>query len=361
MNMKRTVWLFAFFFLLRSYSVCAKQFTVATLNVDGLPAKILFFDANPDGPGAEGTKKMSSYLAAKNYDIIGVQENFNFHNELLSSINNIYSFDYWMGPIDMKGINIFNIINMKIDTDGLAIFWKKDIQSGSNYREAWTLNCGKLDHDNDDLMTKGFRRQELTLSDGMEIVVYDMHLDSSADDDFYADTDTGDREARKSQWTQLRNHLLTRLDRRPVIILGDTNSYFSRDDLEQVFFDPINNTGTHEVRNVWSEIGRDSYGDCIDKIIYINAVDADKKVEPVSYRIERDFVDENGKSIGDHWPVVATFNVVSTATGVDNISDVEAPETEWYTLSGVRLSGKPSGKGIYLRKGKKIYNSIINQ
>jgi hypothetical protein len=49
-----------------------------------------------------------------------------------------------------------------------------------------------------------------------------------------------------------------------------------------------------------------------------------------------------------------------TATGVSLIDngqltiDNYAGADEWYTLSGMRLSGKPSQKGIYIHNGKKV-------
>ena len=35
-------------------------------------------------------------------------------------------------------------------------------------------------------------------------------------------------------------------------------------------------------------------------------------------------------------------------------SEKYAAATEWYTLDGRRLSGKPSQKGIYIYQGKKV-------
>ena len=42
-------------------------------------------------------------------------------------------------------------------------------------------------------------------------------------------------------------------------------------------------------------------------------------------------------------------------TDIDNVStDIEEAEATWYSLDGKKLSGKPTGKGIYLRNGKKV-------
>ncbi|MBQ1627344.1 MAG: hypothetical protein II100_07540, partial [Prevotella sp.] len=61
----------------------SEEFTAVALNVDGLPKELNFIvsqlDLNPDGPGQEGTKKISRYLASKGYDFIGCSEDFNYH------------------------------------------------------------------------------------------------------------------------------------------------------------------------------------------------------------------------------------------------------------------------------------------
>ena len=49
-----------------------ERFTVATLNVDGLPQKILMVKVNTDGPGNAGTARIGKYLMKKGYDLIFV-------------------------------------------------------------------------------------------------------------------------------------------------------------------------------------------------------------------------------------------------------------------------------------------------
>ena len=68
--MKRKLLIFALT-VLSFAGMRGQPFTVATLNVDGLPEKILLIPLNNDGPGANGTARASQYLANKGYDIIG--------------------------------------------------------------------------------------------------------------------------------------------------------------------------------------------------------------------------------------------------------------------------------------------------
>lgn len=53
---------------------------------------------------------------------------------------------------------------------------------------------GKFSHALDDLVTKGFRRHELTLQDGTEVVVYNMHMDASDPRDIRLGNEAKDRD-----------------------------------------------------------------------------------------------------------------------------------------------------------------------
>ncbi|MBR0273983.1 MAG: hypothetical protein IJQ59_07835 [Bacteroidaceae bacterium] len=61
-----------------------QTFSVTTLNADGLPAKILFVSVNEEGPGEKYTRVISQYLTDHQVDFVGLQENFNFNDELYS-------------------------------------------------------------------------------------------------------------------------------------------------------------------------------------------------------------------------------------------------------------------------------------
>ena len=56
-----------------------EQFSIATLNVDGLPQKVLVVKINTNGPGDTGSARIGKYLAKKDYDLVMMQEDFNYH------------------------------------------------------------------------------------------------------------------------------------------------------------------------------------------------------------------------------------------------------------------------------------------
>lgn len=45
---------------------------------------------------------------------------------------------------------------------------------------------------------------------------------------------------------------------------------------------------------------------------------------------------------------------LSDMTGINSVNNATAKSNEWYTINGVRLSGKPAVKGLYINNGKKV-------
>ena len=185
-----------------------EQFKVATLNIDGLPQKILVINVNADGPGAEGTSRIGKYLMKKGYDIVCMQEDFNYHGVLTPWLEDDYLFDEWSGAVGIdlpdKKIDFLHLQNEQFDCDGLGAFWKKGISLSSAERVAWQELFGKFSHCNDELVKKGFRRYEMTLANGISLLVYNMHMDASDDLDELEGKAGPDRAARMSEWEQLK-------------------------------------------------------------------------------------------------------------------------------------------------------------
>lgn len=307
-------------------SAAGQPLTVATLNVDGLPEKILVISLNSDGPGEDGTERASSYLAAKGYDFVGVQEDFYYHNQLWSELSSGYYRGEWQG-FSTGNLPWFHLDGLKFDTDGLCEFWLKRHQCLSEDAVTWNDAYGRFDHANDALCNKGFRRLEMRLASGRQLVVYNMHMDASEDADEKSGNDMGDKRARWNQWRQLRNHVLTRLDDRPVIVMGDMNSYYTRDSIIALFIRPIEATGRYRVSDCWVEHNRQGrypaignmqlapkiygyqQGEILDKILYIIPVNG-PRLELLDYWVEMDYTRDDGSQLGDHRPVTARFRYV---------------------------------------------------
>ena len=352
----------------------AEQFTIATLNVDGLPQKILVVNLNPDGPGDAGTARIGKYLMQKDYDLVMMQEDFSYHNVLTVFLEDDYQFDEWSGEISLsRDIDFLHLQNHRFACDGLMACWKNDLTVVPQGRTAWTKAFGKFSHCNDDLITKGFRRYDVTLRGGEQIIVYNMHMDATDDKDELIHNDAKDTEARAAQWAQLRDEVLQQLDSKPIIITGDLNSFYSRDNIKTLFIDAINQSGKGTASDVWIELKQNNVypeyvdvsevteaselsnirnGEGLDKVIYINPTTG-TKIVPVAFNIDREGYQHDGKALGDHYPVAATFQVNPSdkTTGIESMNNEQGTMNNVYNLNGQRVS-QPQG-GIYIIDGQK--------
>lgn len=368
-----------------SFAQQAERFSISTLNVDGLPKKILVFNVKPNGPGSAGTVRIGKYLFQKNYDLMFFQEDFNYHDELTAFLEDNYQFDTWSGDIGVQDgvhkVDLLHAQNHQFECDGLGACWKKGIQVTAVTRTPWNDHFGKFSHAGDELIKKGFRRYEVTLAGGTRIIVYNLHMDASSVIDEKEGKDMKDRAARQGEYRQVREDIMNHLDNRPVIILGDLNSYHSREKIKENFIDIINATGLAEAHDVWIEVEKKGQyptgqqepiysetedrlleGESRDKIIYINPVNG-PKLKPLTYLLDTEGYQRNGKFMGDHIPVAATFEILGGAkTALQNLQAEQQDDSavEFYNLKGQYVD-QPD-KGVYIeRKGKDAHKRVIKK
>ncbi|MBR0046523.1 MAG: hypothetical protein IJP75_06525 [Bacteroidaceae bacterium] len=348
----------------------SEQFSIATLNVDGLPQKLLMIDVNSDGPGSLGSLRIGRYLLQKDYDLVFTQEDFNYHDELTFLLECDYRLDCWSGDVGIVGhhIDFLHLQNLRFECDGLGACWKNNVKVESADRTAWNTFFGKFSHANDEMVTKGFRRYELTLAGGTPVVVYNMHMDASDDADELEGNDAKDREARQGEWKQLLADILDRLDERPVIVVGDLNSYYWRDDVENLFINAIAATGKATASDVWVELEKGGVypasaadDEVVDKIIYINPTNG-VQLKALSFNLDKEGYLYEGQPLGDHYPVSATFEVKDDRKDATAISDVNAGIGEgngsYYNFKGQRV--KRPVNGLYIeQKGKDARKRIV--
>ncbi|MBR5964080.1 MAG: dockerin type I repeat-containing protein [Bacteroidaceae bacterium] len=290
--------------------------TAAALNVDGLPASVSFVDINPDGPGASGTKLISKYLALKGYDFIGISEDFEYHSELTQNLSG-YSWGVHRGSVSAS------VLISPANTDGLEFAWKTDKVSAEN--ESWTQWTSTTSTDGNQYIKKGYRHYDVTLAENVVVDVYVLHMDA------------GDEalSSREAQWRQLAAAVNAADASRPKLIVGDTNSRWTREDIKTNFVDLL---PRFSVCDAWVEMCRDgiypttdmgdltdnsdpldfSKYEVVDKILYLNPVALNSlQLIPENFRVERDYIyatvqenTDNGTPLGDHNPVVVEFSYV---------------------------------------------------
>jgi len=350
-----------------------EQFTVATLNVDGLPQKLLVVNVNADGPGDAGTARIGKYLVKKGYDLVMMQEDFSYHGVLSVWLEDDYKMDEWSGTLYVldgsRKVDFLHLQNHRYACDGLLTAWKNDLQVTPAGRTPWIQNFGKFSHALDEMVTKGFRRYEVTLRSGDRIVVYNMHMDATDEKDEAEGKAGPDHDARMAQWAQLKDDVLQHLDSRPIIITGDMNSLYGRDDVKGQFIDAINQSGRGMASDVWVELQHSGIypsesiteatasDETIDKIIYINPT-MGTNIQPVAITIDREGYLYDGKPLGDHFPVAATFQLMRRGSGIEELNGTATGESQYYNLNGQHVS-MPQ-KGIYIeQQGKKAEKRII--
>ncbi|MCD8099064.1 MAG: hypothetical protein LUE06_00590, partial [Oscillospiraceae bacterium] len=316
-------------------------FTVATINVDGLPETILGITVNSDGPGSEGTEWISSYINDCGYDIVAVEEDFEYNEELLSKLTD-YSSGTWRGNIS-DNITLSLLTSGCIDTDGLNLLYKSAYTASGETWVSWTTKNGRLDNGNDELIDKGYRFYQVTIADGVTIDVYTMHMD--------ADSEAEDIAAREAQWTQLVKAIKASNTTNPIIVMGDTNSRYTREDLQTLVIDALDADSRFTVADAWIEVIRngdypeygsdaltvtagdyDSYqvNEVVDKVLYINNANSNIQLTATSYEVdEDDYKYDDGSLPGDHPPVVVEFSYTE--------KEIETPECEHSYVESSRV------------------------
>lgn len=354
--------------LSQTVSAEGETFTVCALNVDGLPKKILTIDVNPDGPGSEGTRLISSYLAGKNYDLIGLSEDFNYHSSLLSCLEN-YNSGTWRGAIDFGSIAPGLFDNQQLDTDGLGFLWKEGYTVGQERWVAWEHTHGKFADGFDENVKKGYRYYSVTLPGGSQIDVYVLHMD--------AETGAEDNSARETQIVQLADEIISNKNGRPKLVIGDTNCRYTRDPLKTKFIDAINTQSLYSIKDVWVEYMRNgsypTYGgaaltntsqghnspnnEVVDKIFVLNPAYG-IQLSLKEMRLDEDYVNEAGEMLGDHYPLVATFEVKGSDTRPTEAKDFWLGEKE--LPSGARRYLYNVGSGLFLHQDGTLVASADN-
>lgn len=215
------------------YDVQSGTFKCASMNVDGLPQKINGITINGDGPGSEGTKVISQAIANAGWDFFAVSEDFAYDTELRSALS-AYGVGTYRGSISAEQLI------KKADTDGMNFFWKKDGLAAANetfveYNDAE----GGLTGGANTCIAKGFRHYEVTVADGVMIDVYITHMNTYSG--------SGNTESNAyvkavlSQLRQLRDYVVANVlkNRRPAIVMGDTNMRYTRHDIKTNLIDAL--------------------------------------------------------------------------------------------------------------------------
>lgn len=194
------------------------SFNMINFNVAGLPIPA---SETEDGRDAYlDTLQIGAKLNEMNYDIVAIQEDFNYDIYLRELMTNYANRQDWVGDIgERHQTNHSGGVPLG---DGLNIFSTFSLYN--EYRVPWDVSAGVLDGGADELTYKGILVSTIKLAEGRYVDIYDIHADAYGD--------TASVNARKAQYTQLTNYIkkhsvydeTTGTYDHAVIVMGDFNS-----------------------------------------------------------------------------------------------------------------------------------------
>jgi len=308
------------------------ELKIITYNIDGLPEKLDLSTLpwvlkpiawiyklikgtyeviiNDNTNKSNNMKLIGDYLRMENADLISVQEDFNYHNELENSLPQ-HSSGTYTGGFDLH--HIFSKVQWlpkpRFKCDGLNLFVKKNrIKIIDEKIIPWNKSNGYVSNANDELTKKGFREYILFVDDMYYIDVYVVHMDANfyKENTSYSDIQD-DVLTRQSQLNQLASYILKKTKKsqgfsNPAIIIGDTNCYnkyeWDAQNIERRLINSINKNPYLHIR----EITPENHSDC-DKIFIIN----NKK---------RDYILSENKCYfdktvyySDHYPLITNLSI----------------------------------------------------
>lgn len=245
-----------------------------------------------------------------NTDIVFVQEDFTYHNNLIKGLTNYKYRTNHTGGIP--------------GGDGLNIYSKYPIYNEK--RTTWRKLSGVLSGLSDELTPKGVVFSCIDLGDGYYLDVYDLHMD--------AGDDLGSVEARNDNIRQVAQIIKSRNSDNPIIITGDFNtSSHSKENSGDIFNSELirglgfKDAWTEQEHNGdyenWSELinkyakeGIGSYGnwDSMEKFLYKDGKDVSISLKNGTFEYKD--LRYNGKSLSDHKAAYGEFVLTKMGNSV---------------------------------------------
>ncbi|MEU8852294.1 endonuclease/exonuclease/phosphatase family protein [Streptomyces sp. NPDC048564] len=261
-------------------------FSVLTYNVAGLPEPL------SSSKPATNTKVISARLNA--YDIVNVQEDFAYHPDLIKHDEHPFrtspSTPVWVPGVPFSdGLNTLSDFEL---TKLERVTWNRCTES----------NC---------LTPKGFSHVRLRLPRGASLDLYNTHMNAGSGTERQL-------RVRRDNMAQLSRYINKHSAGRAVIVMGDTNSRYTRsgDSIRRLRDD-------NDLTDAWVQLEKggktpdlqddaptckDADGcELVDKILYRSGPDL--RLDATSYGNEREtFLDSKGKPLSDHNPPSVRFS-----------------------------------------------------
>lgn len=255
---------------------------VISYNVAGLPEGIS--SSQPASNTSEIGRRLNTY------DIVSVQEDFNYNHFLYGTSNHPYK-TKWSGPVPFgDGLNVMSRYKL---TDLDRQKWK----------DCYGTDC---------LTPKGFSYNRIEIQGGASIDFYNIHANAGKSKE--------DQQTRRSNLLQMYDYIEKHSEGRAVIIAGDFNSRYALtvDTLEVYrylgFLDTwieYSRKGVYPDKGVTRLDACDnlSSGDCetVDKILFRS--NEQVKFKLLDYQKQQQEFVRDGEDLSDHWPITSLFEI----------------------------------------------------
>ncbi|KAL7624653.1 hypothetical protein AAE478_006223 [Parahypoxylon ruwenzoriense] len=264
------------------------EFSVLTMNVAGLPD---FLNGN-DVPGDKTTNSetMGSKFAQYGYDIIHVQEDFNYHAAIYSTDTHPYR------TATSGGVPFGSGLNTLANLDWID-FERVKWDTCSNASGA------------DCLTPKGYTFMRVRVDDGVYADVYNLHAD--------AGTAADDIAARASNLAQVAAAIDARSAGNAVLVFGDTNSRYTRagdgirvfgeqNGLADAWVEVVRGGAVPTRETVCANPSATAQCETVDKVLYRGGPLLDLRAAGWRYESAR-FLQASGDILSDHNPINVNF------------------------------------------------------
>ncbi|KAF9892606.1 hypothetical protein FE257_001008 [Aspergillus nanangensis] len=336
----RSLWTLPVAVLPSALAAATGEFNVLALNVAGLPA--IFNSNEVPGDKATNSEQIGAKFAQYGYDVIHVQEDFNYHAHIYKTDNHAYRTATSGGAGIGSGLNT------------LSNFPWVDFQ-----RVKWAT-CS--DASGADCLTpKGFTAMRVRMDDGFYVDFYNLHAD--------AGSETDDVDARSANLQELADYISIHSVGNAVLVFGDTNArYTSAGENIRVF------ETQEKMANPWVQLVLDGVEptqgtdpricenpttnktcETVDKIFYRGSRAVD--VDAIYWNYQDSlFLSSNGTILSDHNPVTANFTW-SRSTTLRQSDMFGGPHGTWFNdLPSVpeTSSGRNKPARISLRGAERL-------
>lgn len=307
-----------------------KTVSLLCYNVAGLP-NLDALTGKPDAPNvAMNQTLLGRQLNGSAYDVIAVQEDFNYHWYLADELKSYpYKTNHTGGVPGGDGLNVFSRVPVYNEA-----------------RTTWEQLYGVIDDGADEMTPKGILYTVLDFGDGILVDFYDIHADAYGD--------PGSCAARRDNFRQLAEAIQSRGTDRPVIVTGDFNASIHQGNYDDELYELLyvgcglkdawverSNGGDYENFDYWEQTvggGWPNYWgvwDSLEKFLYRDGGGIHVEADSFGYT---DFLNDKGLSISDHKAAEATFTFTKTddyAESETELSVTPAPKTRDFILKKI--------------------------